>query len=98
MSLVPPFYPLNARLGALYGPLVLCLLLPLAHHVFVIESNVTINLKPLCVRNGWNLGPSIIKGLTVVQEECVHSSWTTLMMETANFSGTMGTVCQSTSH
>jgi len=28
----------------------------------------------------------------------VHSSWTTLMMETAKFSGTLGTVCLSTGH
>ena len=50
MSSVPLSYPLDASLGALYGPSILHLLLPLAHHAFMIESNhhhQTTGPKPL---------------------------------------------------
>jgi hypothetical protein len=67
-SLVPPSYPLNAGLGALYGPSILHLLLFLSHRAFTIESNVTINLKPPCGGNQLDLNLGIIKGLRVVQE------------------------------
>ena len=60
----------------------------------MIESNVAINLKHLCVASSWNLNPSITEGLRIVQEESVHSSWTISKMETANPSETLGTTSE----
>jgi hypothetical protein len=89
---------LHAILGVLYGPLIPHLLLALADCTFMIEPNVAINLQPPVQGSSWNLNPSIIEGLRVVQEESVHSSWTTLKMETGNASETLGTIYHSTGH